>query len=158
MEIAKICVRRGGVLTCPLTPPAVHPANLNLNFLVREASKNTLRGGSLTLKGKQKLKIIGEHTTCCPPRNDNFGCEGGSPPIFFGLNLNFFYLERQSKIQNRRQIPSGSKVSGRKKKEIRRIMPSLVATMSASARTVLLRTHFARTNRVTSRGLFYLKA
>ena len=35
---------------------------------------------------------------------------------------------------------------GRRKKEEERIMPSLVATTSARARTTFVRTHFARTN------------
>ena len=64
----------------------------------------------------------------------------GPPPPFFGG-----YLEGHAKFKNRRQIPSGRKISGRKK-EKRRIMPSLVATTSASARTTFVRTHFARTN------------
>ena len=36
----------------------------------------------------------------------------------------------------------------RKKKEGRRIMPSLVAITSASARTTFVRVHFARTNNI----------
>ena len=67
-----------------------------------------------------------------------WGVQGGSPP-FLGTKFNFF-LERQAKIQNRRQTPSGSKVRGRKerkrkKEEGRRIMPSLVVTTSDLART-----------------------
>ena len=47
--------------------------------------------------------------------------KGGSPTIFLGLNLIFFcYLERNAKIQYRRQTPSGRKVSGRKKKKERK--------------------------------------
>ena len=41
------------------------------------------------------------------------GVMGGSPPIFG-------YLERHAQIQNRRQTPSGRKVSGRKEKEKRK--------------------------------------
>ena len=37
----------------------------------------------------------------------------------FGIILSYFlcYIERQAKIQNRRQTPSGRKVSGRKERE-----------------------------------------
>ena len=48
-----------------------------------------------------------------------------------------------------RQTPSGRKVRGRKerrrRKKERRIMPSLVATTSALARKMCVRTHFVRT-------------
>ena len=53
---------------------------------------------------------------------------------------------------NRRQTTSGRKVSGRRKKERKIIMPSLVATTSTLARKPCVRTHYVRTN-----GLFYLK-
>ena len=37
----------------------------------------------------------------CPPRNDNLGGEGGSPPFFVVAKSYFFcYLERHAKIQN----------------------------------------------------------
>ena len=71
----------------------------------------------------------------------------------FFFAIFFFYLERHAKIQNRRQTPSGRKVSGRKKKkerkrkkERRTIMPSLVATTSTPARKPFVRTHYVRTN------------
>ena len=41
----------------------------------------------------------------------------------------------------------------RKKKE-ERIMPSLVATMSALASTMCVRTHYVRTNKVISNNIF----
>ena len=77
---------------------------------------------------------------------------GGVPyPIFFCMNLlvrvklgyppNFNFLGKP--------LLGEKYVEGRRKKE-RRIMPSLVATMSASARTMFVRTHFAWTNRVVA--------
>ena len=43
-------------------------------------------------------------------------------------------------------------VHGRRKKEEERMMPSLVATTSASARTTFVRTHFALTKIITRSG------
>ena len=57
---------------------------------------------------------------------------------------NFFYLERHAKIQNRRETPSGRKVSGRK--EGKRIIKSVVATTSTSAWTTIVRTYSIQTN------------
>ena len=71
---------------------------------------------------------------------------GGSPPQFFLAKSYFFFLERHAKNQNYRQTPSWRKVSGRKEDKERRIMPSLLATMSASPRTTFVRTLYARTN------------
>ena len=46
-----------------------------------------------------------------------WGVKGGSPPFFWAKSYFSCYLERNAKIQNRRQISSGRKVSGRKEKE-----------------------------------------
>ena len=47
-----------------------------------------------------------------------WGAKGGPPHFCLEAKSYFFgYLERQAKIQNRRQIPSGGKVSGRKERK-----------------------------------------
>ena len=53
--------------------------------------------------------------------------------IFLAKSYFFCYLERHAKIQNRRQTHSRRKVSGRKEKEKRRIMPSLESSQCAAS-------------------------
>ena len=100
---------------------------------------SSLSNSTCTPVPQSSCSFTGSHA-CCPPRNDDLGGEGRVPPIFF------CYLERHAKIQNRRQSPSGRKVSGSKEEERRRIMPSIVANTYASARTTFICSHSARTN------------
>ena len=71
------------------------------------------------------------HSACCPPRNDNLGGEGRVSPYFFWLNLIFLLLKGMQKFKIVAKPLLGKKGSGRKEGKIKRIMPSLVATMSA---------------------------